>query len=85
MNEERKYSIVEHLGVFTIMIWDYDVKGFLWWRKKVYDWHRTDIYGGRMIYGRFSFLPPCSRFKTLDSAKKMIELWKKGSIIHEVK
>ncbi len=39
-----RYRIVERNGKFSIQARGYEIKGMLWWKKKVWDWHIVNIW-----------------------------------------
>lgn len=84
-----EYRIVEHLGEFTIEgKFDEPVyKGMLWWKKEKYKipvWKRVSKYGTERAYlnGYGYAESALEPFKTLEEAKKQIELFSKEPIYH---
>jgi len=78
---KNQYRIKESCGRYTIQIYGYDETGILWWKKKKWNWFKTNPWGGvRQIY---PILQPASKkFKSLEKAKKQIKCWESKPIYH---
>lgn len=84
MREDVKYRIKEYCGAFTIHIYAYETKGMLWWKRKVWSWYPTNVWGG--IWHSWPVNQPISKtFKSLEEAQKQIKDWRTNPIYHEVK
>lgn len=79
---KTKYRIAEFGGKFRIQIYAYEIKGILWWRKKVWSWENTNSWGGCRQY--YPLIEPGSKeFDKLSDARSQIKSWHKGTIIHK--
>ena len=80
----KKYRIIENVGLYTIEVYEEVMRtslfGLLFPRKKQ-EWVRSNIYGNG--YLGYSIDLSCKSFSSLEEAKAMVELFKKGAIIHE--
>lgn len=83
-----EYRISEYLGRFIIQAKEVkkETKGFLWWKKteETIYWVRVDDLGMPLFNFRGIGRPPHKAFKTLEEAKVMVELFKKGPTYHNV-
>lgn len=84
-----EYRIKEYLGRYEIQakVVTHKTTGLLWWKKTVeeFKWCAVTRKGVPL----FSFSgrlcpPPLESFKTLEEAKAMVELFKKGPQYHTV-
>ena len=83
MKNDIKYRIREYCGAFEIQVLGYKEKGMLWWKRKEWDWYRTNAWGG--IIKTFPIVQPFSKkFKTLKAAKKQINKWNKDTNYHQL-
>jgi hypothetical protein len=81
MKKDVKYRIKEYCGAFEIQIWAYEEKGMLWWKRKEWNWYRTNAWGG--VLQTYQILEPFSEsFKTLEDAQNCVMEWKKGVTYH---
>ncbi len=81
MEEKIEYRVCEYDGIFTIQCLAYEFKGILWWRRKVWIWENTNIWGG-VRCGYPIFQPISPKFKSLKAAMKKIKSWQKGYSYH---
>ena len=77
----RKYRVKEHNGTFVIETEVQETTGFLWWKKTVARWVKTDCEGYPRfppVYGGYSLRPfvPHAPIKSLKEAKDRIKVWK---------
>ena len=80
-----KYRIIENnKNSFTIQGEFYEDKGILWWKKRIKYWKTVNIFGMANVYGYITIDHPIAEFKTLDEAKKQVELWQTKRIIHNI-
>jgi hypothetical protein len=78
-----QYRVVEYCGTFTIQIYAYEVKGFLWWRRKVWDWEPVNYRGSvRQVWPTLD--PRAPNFNSLEAAKQQIKDWNTDPIFHQV-
>jgi len=77
----EEYRISEYLGVFEIEVRGFKTTGMWWWKKKVYEWYRPNIWGG-VIQNYPVVQPHLESFKTIEDARNCIKVFKKGIIYH---
>jgi len=70
----KNYKIIKERGNYKILVWGYDTKGILWWKKKVWQWYNTNIWGGILQIWPI-VQPPSDYFKKLKDAKKCVKNW----------
>lgn len=74
MKNKPVYRIKEFKGVFIIQILSCKNKGFLWWKRKEYDWCDTNIFG--LEWKSYPIPEPYSKtFKSLKKASEQINRW----------
>lgn len=82
-----EYKIKEHCGTFQILVKGYEIKGFLWCRRKEWGWYRANEWGGVPQYhvsilGGEPIIPYCETFNTLKKAEEKIKQFQYGAKYH---
>ena len=82
-DDKLRYRVVEYFGSFTIETRGYEEKGILWWKRKEWNWYRTNYWGG--VMQTYPIPQPLSKiFDTLEEAQQCINGWERGEIYHYI-
>lgn len=81
----NNYQIREIRGLFYIFVEEETTTGILWWKKRKMEWRRCAANGRGYIYAPEIriYIPPMLAFITLRAAQEQVEIFKKGTVIHD--